>query len=146
MQSFSVSRIRFICLQNTINLLYVSRIHYEYPIFFANSLWSSYFFSRTHYELTIYFANILRIHYPFREFTMNSLVISWFTEKSLSFSRIHFESISVSRIRYLFRENTMNFQSVSRLHYEFTIYFADSKWIHYPFREFTIHSLSILRI
>ena len=115
------------------------RIHFEFTIFFANSLWIHFFreltfnslsIPRIHwkfslnsirYEFTICFANSLLIHFLFRELTFNSLSIyhdSWYFLIKLL---IHFEF-------------TSNLLSSSRIHYQFTIFLADSLWIHYLFR------------
>ena len=119
-------------------------IHYDFTIYFANSIWTHYLFreftmnplsiSQIHYEPTIYLANSLWIDYLFqyciyllsiRRFTMNSLSFSWFHHKfivyfvnSLGIYYIFFEftlnQISISRVRYLSRENKMKTLSVSR--------------------------------
>ena len=100
----------------TSNLLYSSRMHSQFTIFFANKRWisslireftiNSLSFSQIHCEFTMFFANSLWIHYLF-----------------------HFESS-------IFKSN-----SSIRIYYRFTIYVANSLWIHYLFREFTINLL-----
>ena len=95
-----------------------SWIHYEFPIFFANSLRNRHLFR----ELSL---NSL----SFREFSLNSLFFREFTLNSLSSSRINFE-----------------FFILSRIHFEFTIFFANSLRIHYFLREFTSNLISISRI
>ena len=47
---------------------------------------------------------------------------------------------------YLFCSYTLNSLSVSRIHYEFTVCFANSPWIHCLFRESTMNLLSLWRI
>ena len=61
--------IHYLFHESTSNSLSISRIHFQFTIYFTNSLSIHYFFANQH-----------RIHYLFREFTYNSL----------SFSRIHF--------------------------------------------------------
>ena len=105
---------RWICYPfhcNTVNSLFISRIFYEFTICFANLLWINYpfreitvnslSFSRISYKFTTYFAisswihfffaNSLfftRIHYLFRDFSLNSLSYA----NSRSVSPIHLES------------------------------------------------------
>ena len=113
----------------TINLISISRIHYEYFIRFGNSLW-----------FTIYITNSLWIHYLFREFTLNTL----------SFSRIYYLFLESAWINYLYRELTMNSLSVSRIHYTSTVFFREvsfnSPSTSISYCEFTINPLLILQI
>ena len=151
------------------NSLSFARSHFEFPMFFAISLW-------IYHKFTISFEN--RLWILFDEFTMNLL----------SLSRISFEFTILSKnsllTSYIFRkftmfllsfsrislEFTMNSLSYSWIHYEFTIFHANSLWIHnlfvnslwfyylfrefplnslwihYPIREFTINSPSFARI
>ena len=111
----------------TMNPLSISRIHCESTIHFAKIVWIYYLF-----------ADLLWIHYLFHEFTINSLSISRI-RNILSIFWIHFQ-ISVSRTRYLSRENKMKTQSVSQFHWidhEYTFYFANKLWKYFVFREFT---------
>ena len=113
----------------TMNLPSFSRINYEYTLFFANS---SCFDS-----LSI--ADSVRIPSVLRESTLNSFSVSrirWlFRENNMNW-------LSVFRwIHCLFRESTMYLLSISRIYYEFTIYFPKSPRIHFPFREFIMDSL-----
>ena len=85
------------------------RTYFEFTFSFANSLGIHYFF-----------ANSLWIYYLFREFTIVPLIDRVFTLNLLSRSRIHYGFINLSRIDP-----------------EFTIFFANSLWIHYLFRKFT---------
>jgi len=62
------------CSQNRFEFILSSRIHYQFTIFFADSLW-------IHFESLICFANALSIHHLFREWTLNLL----------SSSRIHYQ-------------------------------------------------------
>ena len=79
-----------------------------------------------------------------RELSMNALSTSRFTLNTLS----------LSRNQYLLRDFTINSLSVSRIHlesifspnhYELTICFATSLWIHNLIPEITIDSLSFPR-
>ena len=98
---------------------------------FVNSLW-----------MNCFSCEILRIHYLFREFTMDLL----------SFSRKHYRSVifvikklwihfllresnmnpfSFSRIYYLSREFFTNSSTFWRIQFEFTNNFAKSLWIYF---------------
>ena len=46
----------------------------------------------------------------------------------------------------LSRDNTLNSRDVSRIRYEYTIYFTISLKIHSMFREYTINSVSISQV
>ena len=95
----------------------------------------------------------------------------WFNFPIRCFLRIHFNSLSYSRIHFqftiyfanldsihdFFRETTSNSLSFYRIHFQFTIYFANSLSFHFQFtiffeisllffREFTFKSLSFSRI
>ena len=115
-------------------------------IVFVNSLW-----------MNCFSCEILRIHYLFREFTMDLL----------SFSRKHYRFVifviknpwnhfllrestmnpfSFSRMYYLSREFFTNSSTFSRIHFEFTINFAKSLWIYHLSGEFTMDLLFFLRI
>ena len=131
------------------NSLSVSWIHYVFIIYFANSLFLSncmhsfYMFHPdkmsfstlcSYYVIDIDYviicsANKLWIHYLFRYYTINSL--------------------SVSRILYLFCESTMFLANSLWIYLGFRNsrwIFAKLLWIHCLFREFTINSLSLSRI
>ena len=90
-------------------------------LFFAKSLWIHYLlrdesiFSSIHFELTICFVILLGIHYLFRELTTK------FTICFANFLWVH----------YLFRDFSLNSLSVSRIHLEYTIFFAKPPWIRY---------------
>ena len=77
-----------------------------------------------------YILSVSRLHFIFREFTIDSLF----------YSRIHFES------SIFFRELSMNSLSLSRINYNNLIVIAKLLWILYLFCEFTLNSLSFLRI
>ena len=90
MISLSFSRIYYGSAIFFANPLSISRIHYESTIFFTNSLsiWQIHYeltwwkkntldVSRIHYEFSWCFAYIRWIHYLLREFSLNSLSISW---------------------------------------------------------------------
>ena len=81
--------------ENAMNILYFSLFHNGFTVCFANSL----SFSWIHYGLTIFHANLLWIHSFFREFIIFPFSVY------RGFSK---NSFSASRIRKLFRENTMN--------------------------------------
>ena len=110
-------------------------------IVFVNSLWMN-FFS----------CEILRIHYLFREFTMDLLSFSrkhyrfvifviknpWnhfllreSTMNPFSFSRMYYLSREFFTNSSTFREFTLNSLSISRNHCEFTIFLANSQWIYF---------------
>ena len=135
----------------TLNLLFLSRIHY-----------GSINFSRIGSEFTISFANSLSIHYLFRESTINSLSVRELIMNPFSLSEFTLDSLSIWRtisfanslwIPYLFQEFIINSLSFWRIHYgsnnfsrigpEFTISFANSLSIHYLFRESTNNTLSV---
>ena len=108
----------------------VSRIHFQFNIFFANKIPILYlsrklitnllrFFFANRLEFTIFYANSHRIHFYFRKFTFNSL-----------FSL---------RILYLFREFILNSLLFSWIRFKFTIFFANSLWIFYLFSGFKYH-------
>ena len=105
------------------------------PYLFCEFTFNSLSSSRFHFEFTIFFANSLLIHFLHRESTWSSCLFREFNSNSLLFSRIHFQPTSISRINfwfpiffanslsiyYLFREFTANSQLVSRFHFEFTM-------------------------
>ena len=111
-------------------------------------------FSRIHNEFTLFFANSLWIYYWFREFTTKSRLpsFSWIHYNFLPLSRIQYESanslwiiycanselIQFSQINYLFGEFTINSLSISRTYNEFTIFSAITLWVQWVFREFLI--------
>ena len=98
-----------------------------------------------------------------RDITLNALS-SEFSKDSLWFPLIHLElTMDFLHIHYLFREFTMNLLSItlihlefiifyanslsfSRIHYDLTFLFAISIWIHQLFLEFRLDSLSFPRI
>ena len=116
------------------NLLYFSRIHYKFTLFFSNS---SCFHSPS-------IADSVRIPLVLRKFTMNSLGVR----------RIHYEfifgfadSLATSRKSHeLIICFTMKSLSISWVQYVFIIYFANSLWINYLFREVTKNFFSVSRI
>ena len=73
------------CSQIHFKFTLSSRIHYQFTIFFADSLWIL-------FESFICFPNALSIHHLFREWTLNLL----------SSSRINFEFFILSRIHFDF--------------------------------------------
>ena len=127
----------------TINTLSFSQNYYKLIVCFAKySKEFTWFFpaftmqsvgvSRIYFEFTICCANSLWIRFVFRESTMDLLSIYEFAINLLSFAWINYEctlcfakilSQTSPQINY---ENTMNSLSVSRFHYDFTIYIADS--------------------
>ena len=114
------------------NSLFFSIIYKKFSFWSAISL----SISRIHYEFTVCFGNSFLINYSFREFTIDLL----------SFLEFTLNPISVSWVRHLFRENAMNSLSLSRIHYELTIHFANSPWIHCLYREFTKNTIDVTRI
>ena len=123
---YQFRRVTFNLLSNrefTMNKPIISRIYSEFTIFFSNSL-----ISRIHKKITCCLANSLSnreltlntlwIHYRFRELTMNSLTIS-----------------------------SMNSLTIFLSHYELTIFFANSFWIHFFFQiHYLFGKLSITQI
>ena len=168
----------------TLNPLSFLRNHFE---FVMKSLW-------IHYKITMNSPHSSRLHYLFREFslnslsfsqihlestffcimTMNSLTASRFTVNTLSFSRIHYFFLQIfyeiTICCAIFSFNSLfffaNSLSVTRIHFESTIWFGKPLWIrfeitmkrfwnHYeiaiflaifPLRDFTMNSLSISRL
>ena len=162
MNSLSSSRFHFDC---TICFVISLWIHYHFPeitmktlVFIAKSVWIHYLLrdftmnslnisvihfdmlsvSRISYKIAIYFAILLWIHFLLREITVNFLsfwihyLIPDVTMLTLSFSRNHHEFA-------IFCDFTINSLSASRFYYKFTIGSANSPWIHYLFRDFTIN-------
>ena len=81
MNSRFISRINYeftIFFANSLSIslkyISVSRIHYEFSIFFLQIHYKFTIDSRICYKFTIYFANSLLIHFIFREFTINSRI------------------------------------------------------------------------
>jgi len=131
-------------------------------LFFAISLWSSSYFAFCvwiHYQFLDLTINALFVRfitmdslaitlYDYElkngsaEYTMNSLSFCEFTMNSLSFSRILYKNtiFFVIWLQYLFYWSTMYFQFFSLTFYWSIIVFANSLWIHYLFRKFTIKS------
>ena len=125
-------RIYYLFLEFTMNLIYFSRIYYEFTLFFANS--------SCFHSLSI--ADSVRILLVLREFTMNSFSVSrirWlFRENTMN------EISVIQWIHCLFRESTMYLLSISQIDYELTIYFAKLSRIHFLFCEFIMDSLFYL--
>ena len=123
----------------TFNSLSISRIHFQFNIFFRDAL-----FSLIHNEFPDLFANSLRIYSVFAELTSNSLSCREFNLISLSFSPFHFKFplffANSLRIHFLFRDSISNSLSSSRIHFEFFFFFANSLTI--PF-EFITYELTI---
>ena len=143
----------------TMNSPHSSRLHYLFREFSLNSL----SFSQIHLESTF-----------FCIMTMNSLTASRFTVNTLSFSRIHYFFLQIfyeiTICCAIFSFNSLfffaNSLSVTRVHFESTIWFGKPLWIrfeitmkrfwnHYeiaiflaifPLRDFTMNSLSVSRI
>ena len=117
---------------SSLNSLSFYEIHYLFHEFSMSSLSASLF----HFEFTIFFSKSLWIHYLFRKLTFHYL---WnFSLNSLYFSRIHLEST-------LFRKITMDSLSPSQFHYEVTIFFTNSIWIHYFIPKITMNTLFFSR-
>ena len=113
----------------TLNLLSLSRIHYQFTIFSANSLC-----------INKFFANLLWIHFFFREFTMVPFIFRVLTLNLLFLSRIHSQSIiffaNQLSIHLFFLVITLNSLSLSRVHYGSIMFFANS--LHYLYRDRSI--------
>ena len=120
LNSLSFSQIHFLFRKLSMNSSSNSWFLFEITFFFANSL----SVPRIQLESIFYFVILLWIHYLFREFPMNSQ----------STSRFLFYFIK-------FFANTPWIHFIPQNHYEFTISFAISLWIHYLFREFTLNPL-----
>ena len=129
-------------LESTIDMAYSLWILYSFCECIINSKSVSFI----HLESTICFSESLLIHYLFREFPMNSLSFSWnhneFTNsstKSLSVSRIYFvftiNSTIYLEILYLFREITINLESLSGIYCDFII--------HYRFLDLTLNQVHV---
>ena len=87
--------------------------------------------------------SVLRIHYLFREFTMNLHDFSQFT---LNFRVVTMNSLSFSRIHYkliIFIRNSVRIHLIFRIHYDSSLCFAYILWIYYLLNEFTLNSLWI---
>ena len=100
------------------------------------------YFPWIHYIFTIYFANLLWIHYRLGEFTTHPVSGPWihcllhkYTMNSPSFTRIHYNFLSLRLDTMNLRLDTMNIRldtmnlfcelkinslSISRIYYEFT--------------------------
>ena len=104
-------------------------------------------FSRIHFELTIYFANSLSLHSLLREFISDSLsgsrirylfrAFTIFFADQLSISRIHFHFTMNSLLLCDFTSNSLYF---SRIHFQFNMFFRDVTSNSLYFREFLIFS------
>ena len=113
-----------LCYHNLIEIDYI-KVWMSHTL---NSLFSREFIFTICFdcESTIYFANLLsfsRIHYLFRDSTINSLF--------------------VQRIHYLFREYCLISLYILQIHYEFTIHFGNILWFHYKFRDFFYFTISL---
>ena len=103
------------------HLLYVSQICYEFALFCANSqsIW------RIHYEFHIFFAYSLWINYLFREFTKNSLSFSRIHYKFTSYFAT---SLSIWRIYQEFTFGFANSLSISRISPDSKTEFQKIEW------------------
>ena len=111
---------------NSRNKIINSREKSQYMVEFQS-------FSRIHYEFVICFAKSIWIHHPFREISMNS-------QKAIRKFTICF--VNLKQFNFLFRDSTLYWLSFPRIHYLFTIFFSNSQWIHYLFRDYANHQLS----
>ena len=109
----------FTLMRNEFTIL---QIFYEFTIFRANSSWIHWIYD----AYTINFAKKLLNQFRFCEFTVYCAEIPWMNNLS--------------------RENTLNSRDVSRIRYEYTIYFTISLKIHSMFREYTINSVFISQV
>ena len=88
------------------------------------------FVSRIHFEFTIFFVNSPCFKYLFREFIFFRFISIY--------SRIHFFAREITLNFFPVREFDMNALFILRIHYLSNIIFANAKWILFLFREFTI--------
>ena len=96
----------------------------------------SLYISRIQNEFTLYFTNKLWIYYLFHGFTMNLL----------SFARINYDCTIFWRIQWIFYEYTVFIANLIRIIGVFRGITSYSLWNYNFLREFTLNSLSILRI
>ena len=137
------------------NSLDVSQIHYEFTVYIVNLVrilvvlrWLSMnsVAILPYFEFTIVFANLLIIYYLYRGYIKKSLGVSRVNYKCTIFftisQLIHYRianSVSVSRIQFLFREFIIYYANLPWNHFRFrevTIYFATELWIDFLFQEF----------
>ena len=171
MNSLSASRFTMNTLYFSSNSPWIHFLppnHYDFTIFFPKSLWIPYFFAKsicTYYLLRDFSLKSLSfsgIHYLFPELPifsrmhLESTFSREITMNSLYSSRYHFDSticfVISLWIRYHFHEINVNSLSISRFYYEFNIFspksllihffIAETIWIHYFCRDFTMISLS----
>ena len=150
--SQSPLRIYNLLCEFTSNSVSFSRIHFEFFIFFLNSLWIHYFFRECpvnslsiyndswwlmifcnlvinslwiHFEFLFFFANSLSNHNFFADSLWIHYLFRYFTLNSLFISRIHFEL-------NIFKSNSSCLMiSSSRINYQFTFYFANLLLIYF---------------
>ena len=123
-----------------INSLSVTRIHFEFIFYLADSLlilfqlliyqlreltMNSLSVARFHYALIPFFANSLSIYHLIPEFTMNWLLIK----------RIHYRLITYFTVSY-------KCTIFSPIRCDFTIKYANSIWILYRLNDFTMNWFS----
>ena len=124
-----------------INPLSVSRIHFLFRGFNLNLL-----FLRENYKFTICFTNNLWIIYIICKFTMNpdesTIFYRKFNMNTLSISQIHYEYNICFANHFLFWKFTINTKTVAQIHY----FSAIPVGIHHLFREFTIRFANFLWI
>ena len=113
---FSLLWIHHLFRESTYNSISLSRIHSQFPTFFANTLTIPFKFS------------LLWIHHLFCDFTFHP--------------RIHFEFIFFREFTISFA----NLQSPLWIYFEFSIFFANPLRILYFFLEFTLNSLLFSRM
>ena len=104
----------------TVNTLPASRFYYVFIICSANSPWIHYLFRK----FTMNTISVSKIHNLFREWTKNSLwfhYLLWIHFLYLEFTILFSES---RWIYYPFHFITVKTLSISRFHYEYTIFFA----------------------
>ena len=115
------------------NSLFVSRIHPECTFFRPITM---YLLSASRFTInTQSKSRIRRLFREFPEITMIHHLLRDFTRNPSFYLRIH----------YLFRDFTL-IPFFLPNHYGLTICHAILLWIHYPFREITVNTLSISRI
>ena len=122
----------------------MSQINYEFTFCYTNPLWINYCFHEftlkkwsfpwIHNKFTIYCANSLWIHYLFCKNDVDLYFCHQLTMNSLSVTSIHYVSIIVFAF----------LSSFTQILYEFIIFFANIRRIHFLYREITMNSLSLL--
>ena len=125
-----------------------SRSYYVLTMFFRELALNSHF-----PEYTISLANPLSISRIQKEFSWcfvgllwNPLVLCEYTSNSISISRIHYEFTIFVANQQRIHAFLLNSLSITRISYKFTVFIANFVRIHVAFRELPINSLGGTRI